>query len=152
MRSPGNPGGLLAADVGSLPRASRLTNGSRRPSGSYVYAGGGGGGGGVCAVAGFVACAGCVAGAGVCAVNEAAESSIADVPTPTTKLRRIVMAYFESDGCFGIVPGLPGAPFPSCNTNVVATRSAVIVAFGSGGVFAFTEISLMLMIRGNLLI
>ena len=39
----------------------------------------------------------------------------------------------------------------SCSTNVVATHSAVIVAFGSGGVFARIAMSLTLMIRGNLL-
>ena len=59
--------------------------------------------------------------------------------------------HFFSDGCFGTVPPLPEIA-PSCSTNVVATHSATMVRFCSGGVFALIEISLTLMMRGNLLI
>ncbi len=75
--------------------------------------------------------------------ERAASASRVDVIPRSLPRRRLLRHDAARPSC------APAAA--SCSTNVVATHSAMIVAFGSGGVFARIEISLTLMIRGNLL-
>jgi hypothetical protein len=61
-----------------------------------------------------------------------------------------VLAHFV-EGCFGAGrPPLPVGAGASCKMNVVAMHSASIVAPAPGVGFALIEMSLTLMIRGNL--
>ena len=128
-----------------MPRDNRLTNGSRRPAGSYVYASAAGAGGGVAGAAGCGDAGGCgLNGRRALRAHQAGRGD-----EHRSHARRFSTRVVSTS--VRLRARRRGLSRCSSSTNVVATQSTVIVELGSGFSFARIAMLLTLMIRENLL-